>query len=649
MNMVTFKHLGADTPMGATLIANGATFRVWAPNAHEVHVLGDFIGWDPTLVTCLQRADGGHWWGFVPGARDRQAYKFWIVGDAGGGWKRDPYAHELDWRAGNCILRRTDFPWHDTNFVTPHFENFLIYQLHVGVYSTPRWPRGGGTFLDVAQWLPYLADLGVTAIQLLPIQEFSSTFSLGYNGLDYFSPESDFAVTDAELPAYAASVNSLLDAKGLVPYAEADLKGEMNQLKALVDLAHVHGIAVIFDVVYNHAGGNFGDQSLYFFDRQHGQLPPVRFENSLYFGLHEHAGGRVFDYGKSEVRDFLIHNACFLLQEYRIDGLRYDQVSVIDRDGQPNGWSFCQDLTSTIRYLRPDALQLAEYWGLNPFVVRQASEGGAGFDTTLSDTLRIALRDVLREASFPGTHSLPMRQLAMSLWPHDFIDAWRFVQGPENHDIVLRDPDTPQGREPRISKLADPSNPRSWYARSRSRVAMGLTLTSPGIPMMFMGQEFLEDKQWSDDLGHRPELRLFWPGLEGADPAMRDFLRFTRELIQIRWRLPALRSNGFKLIDSHDANRFLAFHRWVPGVGEDVVVVVSLADQTRYGYGVGFPLGGRWLEAFNSDVYEHWVNPQVVGNGGAIEASPAPMHGLSYSCELTLPANSVLVFCRSLT
>lgn len=646
MAAVTQEHLGPATPMGATLVADGATFRVWAPNAYEVHVLGEATAWVPATETRLQRAEGGHWWGFVRGAQDRQAYKFWVMGDAGGGWKRDPHARELDWGSGNAILRRPDFPWHETGFVTPRFEDFLIYQLHIGVYSTPRWPRGGGTFLDVAQRLPYLADLGVTALQLLPIQEFPSTFSLGYNGVDYFSPESDFAVSDLDLPAYAEATNALLAARGLPPYTEADLKGEMNQLKALVDLAHVYGIGVIFDVVYNHAGGDFGDQSLYFFDRQHGQLPPVRFQNSLYFGTHEHAGGRIFDFGKAAVRDFLIANACFLLQEYRIDGLRYDQVSVIDQDGQPHGWSFCGDLTATVRYLRPGALQLAEYWNLNPWVVRPAGEGGAGFDTTLSDTLRIALREVLRRASFPGGHPLPMRQLGDSLWPAGFAEAWRFVQGPENHDVVLRDPDASRGRELRIPKLSDPSNSRSWYARSRSRVAMGLTLTAPGIPMLFMGQEFLEDKHWSDDLAHRPELRLFWLGLEAADPSMRDFLRCTRELIRLRWRLPALRSAGFGVTDAQDENRFLAFHRWVPDVGEDVMVVVSFADQARYGYRVGFPSAGRWMEAFNSDVYDNWVNPQLVGNAGAVYADATPMHGFAYSAELTLPPNSLLVFCR---
>jgi 1,4-alpha-glucan branching enzyme len=642
MALVTQENLAPETPMGAQVIADGATFRIWAPNAHHVHVLSDFTAWNADESTRLARGADGHWWGFVRGARDRQRYKFYVVGQAGGGWKRDPYARELDWSSGDCILRRQDFPWHHSGFVTPRFENLVIYQLHVGVYSSPRWPARAGTFLDVANKIPYLADLGITAIQLLPIQEFPSTFSLGYNGVDYYSPESDFAVVDAELPAYLADMNGLLEAQGLSAYALQDLYGEMNQLKALVDISHTYGIAVILDVVYNHAGGDFGEQSIFFLDRQHGY--PWQRENSLYFSHKDHAGGLVFDFSKPEVRDFLIGNACYLLQEYRVDGLRYDQVSVIRNDGGADGWKFCQDLTSTVRYIRPQAYQKAEFWPVEPWVVKPVAGGGAGFDASLTDGARIAIRRVLQAASYPGGHGLPMVELGRSLWPEGFDASWRFVQGAENHDIVLRDPDPAKGRELRIPKLADPSNPRSWFARSRSRVAMGLSLAAPGIPMIFMGQEFLEDKQWSDDLKERPELRLFWPGLEAADPSMRDFLRFTRELIALRWRLPALRANGFHVIDTNDENRFLAFQRYIPGEGRDVVVLVSLANETRYGYRVGFPRGGRWEESFNSDIYDGWVNPNAAGNFGAIYTQPTPMHDLPYSAEVILPANSLLVF-----
>jgi 1,4-alpha-glucan branching enzyme len=647
MGRVTLDHVHSGTPMGANLVAGGATFRVWAPNAHEVHVLGEFIGWTPSDDTRLLPAGQGYWWGFVPGSQDRQHYKFWIVGEDGGGWKRDPYARELDWGAGECVLRKPDFPWHETGFVTPHYHNFVLYQLHVGAYWTPRWPPRPGTFLDVAEKLPYLADLRVTAIQLLPIQEFPSTFSMGYNGVDYYSPESEFAVADGNLAPYVERLNGLLRVRGLALYPPENLRGEMNQLKALVDLAHIHGIAVILDVVYNHAGGDFGHESIYFFDRQKGREDTSpNFAKSLYFSYKEHAGGRVFDFAKSEVRDFLIQNAKFFLEEYRVDGFRYDQTSVIDHDGWPHGWSFLQDLSSTVHYVRPSALQKAEYWNVSPWVVKPVNENGAGFDVTLTDGLRRAIRRVIETASYPGDHPLDMTGLAASLWPQDFAQQWRFVQGPENHDLVLRDPDPNKQREQRIPRLADPSNPHSWFGRSRSRVAMGLCLTAPGIPMLFMGQEFLEDKQWSDNLKEHPELLLYWDGLSAIDASMRDFLRFTREFLGLRWQCPALRGEGFHVVHVHDQNRVLAFHRWVPNEGHDVIVVVSLANSHRYGYHIGFPGSGRWREAFNSDTYDNWVNPQVAGNGGEVFAQPWPMHGFDFSAPLTLPANSLLVFCR---
>jgi 1,4-alpha-glucan branching enzyme len=164
----------------------------------------------------------------------------------------------------------------------------------------------------------------------------------------------------------------------------------------------------------------------------------------------------------------------------------------------------------------------------------------------------------------------------------------------------------------------------------------------PGIPMLFMGQEFLEDKQWSDDVNGHPELLLFWPGLEGADPTMRDFLRFMRELIDVRWRYEALRSEGYAVVHVHDQNRVLAFQRWIPGVGDDVVVVANFTNEIKYEY----EIGGYWREAFNSDIYEHWVNPSVQGNGRSVYANGPALHGLSSSAPLTLPANSILLFAR---
>jgi 1,4-alpha-glucan branching enzyme len=633
----SLNHIHPGTPMGANLIAGGATFRCWAPHAKSVHVVGDFNHQGRNEASLLTRDAQGHWRGFIPGVKDRQRYMFYVVGEGSEGLKRDPYARELESPfPSQCIIRHPDFPWHECGYVTPRFHEYVIYQLHVGTFFTPNLPGQGGTFLDVARKLPYLADLGVNALQLMPIQEFQTSFSLGYNGTDYFSPEMDFAVSDADLAPYVAAVNRLLEEKGLRPYQVKELRGEMNQLKALIDLAHVYGLAVLLDVVYNHAGGDFGDQSLYFFDRQH---PAGGQRNSLYFTDTGHAGGLVFDFAKPEVRDFLIQNAKFFLTEYRVDGFRYDQVSVIDHDGAPEGWRFCQDLTSTVHAQRPETVHHAEYWDVNPFIVAPPPVG-AGFDTTLTDGLRIAIRDVIGNASAPDERPLNMTGLAKSLWPEGFHEPWRFVQGPENHDIVYR------GREQRIARLGDPDHPRSWFARSRARVATGLSLTAPGIPMLFMGQEFLEDKQWADDFVTHPELLLHWSGLEQGDRQMIDHLRFTRELLQVRRRLPALRGEGFRAAHVHDQNRVLTFHRWVEGQGHDLLVVVHLADFTRVGYRLGFPAGGDWREVFNSDAYENWINAGVAGNSGRVTAGPQPLHGFAYSAAVVLPANSILIFAR---
>lgn len=628
-------HISDETPMGANLIGEGAAFRVWAPHAHRVHACVNGVA--PDESNLLTPSEQGHWRGFLPGVRDRDRYKFFVEGDGSAGSKRDPFARELDTPfPGDCVIRSSDFPWHDTGFATPRFENFVIYQLHVGVFFTPNLPQKAGTFLDVATKIPYLTALGITAIQLMPIQEFPTQFSLGYNGVDYFSPEMDFAADDANLAGYLAQLNPLLEAKGLAPYAANDLSGEMEQLKALIDLCHIHGLAVLLDLVYNHAGGDFGDESIYFFDRQSTAAGNA---NSLYFSERGHAGGLVFDFGKPEVRDFLIQNARFFLEEYRVDGFRYDQVSVIDHDGAPNGWSFCHDLTGTVRFIRPSALEKAEYWSVNPLVVQPPPQG-AGFDTSLTDGLRIAIRDVIGNASAPDTRPLNMSGLAGSLWPEGFAEQWRFVQGPENHDIVY------EGREQRIARLGDPSDPRSWYGRSRARVATGLSLTAPGIPMLFMGQEFLEDKQWSDNFEVRKDLLLNWAGLDSGDKQMLDHLRFTSELLALRWQQPALRGQGFRVLHVHDENRVLAFQRWVEGEGRDLLVIVHLSTFNRFDYRIGVPAAGVWREVFNSDVYESWVNPNVVGNGGSVIADGPPLHDCAHSAGFVLPANSILVFAQ---
>ncbi|MEX2261716.1 MAG: alpha amylase C-terminal domain-containing protein [Bryobacteraceae bacterium] len=648
--------VNANTPMGLNLVAAGATVRVWAPRAHEVYIVAGEqavasrqIGWIPRTSDRLTRLNDGTWASFVPGIKDATPYRFYVVGEAGAGFKRDPYARELGtvpaFPECDCLVRDpSTYPWHDSGFHSPAFNDLIVYQLHVGAFhgidgSGQDKREQVADFLDVAARIPYLRELGVNAIQLLPIQEFPYDNSLGYNNVDFFSPEMAYQIDDLqELDRYLATVNALLAEKGATPLTREQLEPGPNQVKALIDLLHLNGMAVVFDLVYNHAGGGFDDQSLYFFDMQQ------RTENSrsLYFTNDGWAGGLVFDYRQDGVCDFLIQNAKFLLNEYHVDGFRYDEVSVIDNHG---GWFFCQDLTNTLQFSKPEAINIAEYWNSKRELAVQAPPGGMGFDAALADGLRDRLREALSQAAGGGNAFVNLDPVRDSLYtPYGFNDAWRAVQCLENHDLVYADRE-PHEWKPRVAKLADWNNPRSWYARSRTRFATSILLTAPGIPMLFMGQEILEDKNWSDNPAFFENTLIWWDGLQ-HDAAMRDFLGFTKAAVRLRRDYRALRGPNVNAYHVNNSSRVIAFHRWMEWSGEDLVVIGTLNEGNLHGYEIGFPHTGVWREVFNSDFFESSPEHRPAGNGGSIVAGGPPRHGLPSSAHVTIPANGVIVFAR---
>jgi 1,4-alpha-glucan branching enzyme len=657
--MISQQNISPQTPMGATLVPGGATFRVWAPRATAVYVTGNFAGDSGTGQTpdrLLTKDGNGYWVGFQPGAKDGDQYQFWIDGPGSAGIKRDPYARELanqpPFPASNNILRAASaYPWHDAEFVTPDFSNIIVYQIHIGTYAIAK-PGVASTFLDVIGKIPYLVNLGINLLQPLPVDEVEANPNMGYSGADYFSPDFPYVVTDINaLAGYLATINGLLQAKGIAPIALGDIECGHAQLKALVDLCHVYGIAVAFDVVYNHAGGftvnnALDDQCLYYFDRA---ANTGNNNDSLYFTDQDRGtGGLSFALWNNDVRQFLMNNASYYVNEFHADGFRYDEISTLLSTNKDSGWSFCCDLTNTLRFIQPRILQNAEYWPgefddyPQPWtsIVTPVSNGGAGFDVVQHDALRGAVRGVLQSASAGAEATISMDSLAAALYPPGFAHGWQAVTCVENHDVVM------VGRQPRIATLSDFSNPRSWYARSRSRFATGILLTSPGIPQLFMGQEFLEEKPW-DTPPDSPNV-IGWQGLQGgADPAMVNHLRFTQDLIRLRWNQPALRGDNINAFHVHDSNRVIAFHRWLEGTGQDVIVAATLSESTWHGYAIGFPMAGEWTEVFNSDVYDNWVNPIVAGNGGGIVASGPPLHGFPASASIVLPANGFVVFART--
>jgi len=629
--------------MGANLTAGGATFRAWAPRATAVYVNGTFGGVARTGQTddLLMLNTGGYWTGFLPGARDGDLYHFYVIGQGNNGYKRDPYAREMALDAPfpncSCVIRSAAaYPWHDAAFVTPDFSNMIVYQAHVGTYA-PATSGATGTFLDLIGKIPYLVALGANVLQPLPIDELGVWPSLGYNGADYFSPDIPYVVTNANaLAGYLTTINQLLAAKNCAPLAIGDISGAPGQLKAMVDLCHLYGIAVVFDVVYNHAGGFEGDdQSIYFWDR----YPNGNNNNSLYCTDQGFVGGLSFALWNNDVRQFVINSALYYQNEFHVDGFRYDEISALLSLNGESGWTFCQDLTGTVRHSRPRGIQNAEHWPVDPVIVTPTGSGGAGFDVVQHDGLRNAVRAAIGQASGGASASVNLNSVKDNLYPNGFAHGWQAVTCIENHDIVK------VGTSPRIPALADSSDHRSWYARSRSRVATSILMTAPGIPQLFMGEEFLEDKQW-DCTPNNPNVLIWWAGLNAGDKPMADFLHFTQDLVRLRWRQPALRSDNVAAFHVHDQNRVIAYHRWIEGAGRDVIVVASLNESTWWDYQIGFPFGGTWLEVFNSDVYDNWVNPMIAGNGGSIQASGGPLHGFSASSSIVIPANGVVVFAR---
>ena len=663
--MLSQSNISPTTPMGANLVpGGGATFRVWAPGASAVYLNGTFSGTslngqtDPLLML---KDPIGYWTAFLPTATEGDLYHFYVVGNGSQGYKRDPYAREMaldnPFPMCSCVIRSaTAYPWHDSAFVTPDFSNMIIYRLHVGTYA-PSAPGVASTFLDVIGKIEYLAALGVNVLQTLPIDEVETDPSMGYNGADYFSPDFPYVVTNpTALANYLTTINGLLAAKNLPPLTAADITPAPAQLKCLVDLCHLYGIAVAFDVVYNHAGGWHNppapddDQSLYFFDRATPiSTPddPFGHNESLYFTNANggYVGGLAFALWKQDVGQFLINSASYFIDEFHVDGFRYDEISMLLFLNANTGWPFCANLTDTVRYKKPRLLQNAEYWpneysASRSSIVAATSTAGAGFDAMQHDGLRVAIRGAIALASQGQSAEINFDAIKANLFPPDLPHAWQAVTCVENHDVVNL------GNDQRIPTLADSSAAQSWYARSRSRVATALLLTAPGIPQIFMGQEFLAQSQWHcdpADLGHL----IQWSVLaSGAGQAMANHLRFTQDAIRLRWSQPALRGENVNAFHVHNQNRVIAFHRWLDGTGQDVIVVATLAESTWYNYAIGFPYPGPWQEIFNSDLYDNFPNSQVAGNNGAITADGPPMHGFPSSANITIPANGVVVFAR---
>ncbi len=545
--------------MGATPFPGGATFRVWAPHATTVHVAGDFNDWREDAAG-LASEGGGYWSADVVGVPPGAAYRFVIDGPTGRLRKKDPYGRDVNHSNGNSLVTGVAFDWSGNEpFNMPPWHDLVIYEMHIGTFNDTRKGVPGDLRTAIAR-LQHLVELGVNAVQVMPCTEFPGAYSWGYNPSDLFAVETDY--------------------------------GGAQGLKAFVKEAHRLGLAVIVDVVYNHLGPS--DLDLWQFDgwQQNGQ-------GGIYFYNDWRAqtpwGHTRPDYGRGEVRQYLRDNALYWLEEFEADGLRWDMTLYIRTvHGNPHdagqaideGWSLMRWINGEIDARFPWKISIAEDLQDEPWMTTAPGVGGAGFDSQWAANFVHPVRAAL----------VAMGDEQRSMWA--VREAIRGGYGPnalarvlytESHDEVAN------GRA-RLPHEIWPAQPASWYSRKRSTLGAVLVMTSPGIPMLFQGQEFLED-EWFRDTDP-----LDWAKKE----RFAGIFRMYRDLIRLRrnWSndTRGLRGPHVNVFHVNDTDKVVAFHRWDEGgPGDDVVVVLNFGNRAYDRYRIGLPRGGGWQVRFNGD------------------------------------------------
>lgn len=551
--------------MGAILFDGGTTFRVWAPHADAVFVTGDFDDWQGDGLALALDGDGaaGTWSADVDDVRPGAEYRFLVRTSHADLWRLDPYSRQVTSSVGNAVVYDPNaFDWGDETFQMPPWDDLVIYEMHIGTFAAS--PRHHGTFDRAIRRLPHLRELGVGAIQVMPPFEFAGDVSWGYNPAHPFAIESGYGGPDA--------------------------------FKRFIRAAHEVGMAVIVDVVYNHLGPS--DLDLWRFDGWHeGDWGGIYFYNDS--RAETPWGDTRPDYGRGEVRSYLRDNALTWLEDFHCDGLRFDStkhIRAVDgvptnaESALPDGWSFMAWITDEIRARQPWKLTIAEDLALDPAVVAPTADGGAGFSAQWDAGFVHPIRAALT-ANDDADRDLDGVLVAISGLGRG--DASTRVIYTESHDEVAN------GKQ-RVPEEISPGDAGNWWARKRAALGSALVLTAPGIPMLFQGQELLEDR-WFEDT-----TPLDWSKADLND----GVLRLHRDLIRLRRDADGLsaglRGEGIAILHvDHDAKLF-AFHRWAQGgPGDDVVVIVNLANRAVEDLALGMPRPGRWRVRLNSDSQDY--------------------------------------------
>ncbi len=589
---------------------SGVSFAVWAPSAKRVSVIGDFNGWDGRLLPMRAMGASGIWELFVPGLGIGTLYKYEIKTAAGKlRIKTDPFAFAMELRPGTAsiVYEMEAYEWHDSRWMTDRDKQNLreepmaIYEVHLG-----SWMRSDK---DSAKWLTYrelaeklvkhVKDFGFTHIELMPIAEHPLDASWGYQVTGYFAPTSRFGTPD--------------------------------DFKYFVDTCHQHGIGVIIDWVPAHFPKD--DWSLRLFDG-----------TALYEhqdpreGEHAEWGTLVFNFGRHEVRNFLIANALFWLDKYHIDGLRVDAVASMlyldygRKDGEwiPNryggnenlaGVDFFKKLNEALYGLFPGCFTVAEESTAWSGVTSPAYLGGLGFGFKwdmgwMHDTLLYFNKDSIHRRYHQNNLTFSM----MYAYSENFIL-------PLSHDEVV------YGKGSLLRKMPGDE----WQRFANLRLLLTYMYTHPGKKLLFMGAELASWDEWHHDNG------LDW-GL-ALDPKRQNFQRFMRDLGKFYLEHPPLWEldpypKGFAWIDCNDTDTsVVSYVRF--GKKNHLVCILNLTPVVRNGYRIGVPEKGAYAEAMNTD--STYYGGSNVGNGGLTKAEEIPSHGFKQSLCLNLPPLACLV------
>jgi 1,4-alpha-glucan branching enzyme len=592
----------------------GTHFAVWAPNAKSVSVVGDFNRWKPDSSPLAVRWDGsGIWEGFIPGLEKGSLYKFHIVSNQRRYKvdKGDPlgYSWEISPRTASMVWD-LDYRWQDEEWMTNRQKNndlrapLSVYELHLG-----SWCRSTNeghpvlTYREIAPLLiDYVKNMGFTHVEMLPIMEHPFYGSWGYQIVGYFAPTSRF--------------------------------GTPQDFMYLIDQLHQNGIGVVLDWVPSHFPSD--EHGLAYFDGTH-----LYEHEDPKKGFHPDWKSYIFNYGRNEVRNFLISNAIFWLEKYHVDGLRLDAVASMlyldysRKDGEwiPNMYggrenieaiSFLKRLNEAIYRFFPDVQTIAEESTAWPMVTRPVYLGGLGFGLKwnmgwMHDILEYITKD-------PVHRKHHHNQLTFSIW-YAFTENFML---PLSHDEVVHGKGSLLGRMPGDD----------WQKFANLRLLLGFMFTHPGKKLLFMGGEFGQWSEWDHEKSLDWHLLEYSPH-QGVQNWVKDLNRLYRSL-------PALHEldfeqEGFEWIDFSDWEKsVVSFLRKRKNGQNPVVVVCNFTPVVRKKYKLGVPSGGIWKELLNSDAMEY--GGSGTGNLGGVKAELVAAHAREHSISITLPPLGVLVF-----